>query len=278
MASPMSITFDGVKTVCAWYERAAKQGLRPSELQPSIDDSVLMKRLVHFIQTNGAANLLPPFEEPESHKQAQAILGDDFIGVMYAQELFGEYTESQLAERAEIRIRDHKTGQLLSEKTTLDLAEKLKGSHVLLATHPLSLVAIHQRFKSLFGNESTNPWFAKKEEMEKWSLAIIADPWILIEKCVAPASRGKDIRTWQQRVAAFPHGERLALPVEFAYAAIAHFRRMGKKLCGDCNVRFPVQAVGGNWVSAYWSWEWLFINGNNGSAHGCVGSCSVRTS
>ncbi len=56
MASPISITLDEVKTVVAWAERALKRGLKPQELQPSIDDPAQLDRILRYIR-NGAPEM-----------------------------------------------------------------------------------------------------------------------------------------------------------------------------------------------------------------------------
>lgn len=49
MVDPVTTNFADVRTILSWAERAMKHGLQPSDLQPSIDESERMQRLVYYV-------------------------------------------------------------------------------------------------------------------------------------------------------------------------------------------------------------------------------------
>ncbi|TSC58528.1 MAG: hypothetical protein Greene041619_538 [Candidatus Peregrinibacteria bacterium Greene0416_19] len=273
MANPIGTEFALVKKLLAWSERATKQGLdiEADELQPSVDDPVMMRRLVRYIQAGApefrVARMAPvlPFEEPESHRKAREILGaQNFHGVAAVQQHFGVYTETELAARREIPF---------TEETLRECALEF----VLLATHPLDLSGVHAAHPERFNDDPDDPWFARKEEREKWSSQTITAPWLLVRKKPLPDSWNKRIDAQKTHIERFPK-ERLIEPCENAYTGIVHYAESGEKLCDGYVIRFAVQAAGGRWVGVCWVGGRLFLGYWSDGAYDVVASGSVRAS
>jgi hypothetical protein len=195
---------------------------------------------------------------------ARAILGPDNVhGPDQAQQHFGPFTADQLAARELIPY---------AEATLRECA----GTHILLATHPLSLPDVHARHPERFLNDPDDPWFATQRQRQVWSAQPIIDPWLLVRMDVVPGSWSKSIDAQKQHVASTLPRERLILPGEYAYAATLHYLVTGKKLCPGYWVRFPVQTAEGCWVGAGWDGGRLYVGGWYGGPDGDVAVCAAR--
>lgn len=281
MAHPTA-DFTQTKKLIAWAERAAKNGLDLNvDLQPSIDDPAEMERIVRSIK--GRAPLQPNFpqilcfEEPQSHKEAHRILGDEFFGLDVAQQRIRPFTQAEIDERLPLRLFDEVTRQFLSEEQTLAIVEECKLTHALLATHNLSLPELHSLDPNGFANDSRNLWFSEESQRDKWSdQQRITVPWLLVRKDVVPKSWEKTINVQKLHLQETQPKERSSLPVEHCYAARLRFLVTGRKLCEGYVVRFGVQVAEGHWVDARWRGDqvdvfyWFDDAGDN------IASASVR--
>lgn len=109
---------------------------------------------------------------------AARIMGRNFHGLEVAERHFVPFTAEERAARTEIPF---------SEETLRASAQNF----ILLATHPLSLPAIHEKHKECFWNDPDALWFGKPQEREKWSDQPITIPWLLVRKDVVPDSWSK---------------------------------------------------------------------------------------
>lgn len=267
MATPQEFEeFALTKTLLAWAERAAAQGLDvAADLQPSTDDPAQMRRLVHHIKAGAPELRAAPiaFEEPESHRKAREILGPDFHSVEAAQRHFMPYSMEELAARMAIPFAE-------------EILRPCAGEFVLLPTHPLDLPAIHAAHPERFTADPDNPWFGGRQR-KAWSQKITV-PWLLIRKKVVPDSWSKVVIAQQEHLKqAFPN-ERFQLPAEYCYAAILHYLETRERLGGDYHVRFAVQSPGGSWVTVLWDGGRLHIDDWYDYADDSVASASAWAS
>ncbi len=221
--------------------------------------------------------LHPDFEEPSSHIRARQILGKDFHGISAVEKHLGAFTQSEREERKILRLRNHQTGEFLSEEATLALLEACKGECVLCAMHECSLLGIHQQ-KKAFTADPNQPWFEEPSQVQAFAGAVNPDPWVLMRKAILPESTGKTIDAQKKHLGErFPQ-ERCILPSEFAEIAIVHYRETGEKLGGNYVIRFFVQTAGGYWLSVDWYGDRLCFSVWYDSAYDDIGSLSARTS
>ncbi len=267
MASPVVTFADKMQRLAAFWDRMEKGGLTFEDLQSPIDDPGMRTRLIRNWQA-GAPDLravptiLIPFDEPDCHREAREIMGDNFHGIAAVQRHFGAYTEQELGARRDIPF---------SEQTLRECAKEF----ILLPTHPLDLPGIHRAHPERFNDDPDAPWFGEQKQREKWSSQTIADPWLLVRKNVVPDSWNKRIDAQKKHIERFPK-ERLVLPAEFAYAALVRYLETREKLCGEYIVRFAVQTAEGNWVNVNWNGDQLNFNNWNDNANDNIASGSVR--
>ncbi len=219
-----------------------------------------------------------PFEEPDSHRKAREILGSDFHGVAIVEKHFGVLTDDERKQYVPLCLRDHKTGQFLSEEQTLIVLEQCKGTHVLCAMHRTELPSVHARKKERFTLDPDNPWIGTQEQRVKWSGELARDPWVLARKAVVPESTSKNVDQQKAHLEQRFPKERSLLPVEYAQIAVVHFLETKEKLGGDLVVRFWVQTAGGCWVRADWVGDRLRFYYWNANAASDIGSLSARAS
>lgn len=148
MASPVVLSYDELKTLVAFAERGAKQGILKitEHLQPFIDRPELYQRFVRWAEAGmpdfpveqpaPAQVPVPVFQDPDGHRAARDIMGEkNFHGIAAAQRRFGSYSEAAFERRQKIRLFDEKANTFLSEEDTLAVLEQHKTTHILVATH-----------------------------------------------------------------------------------------------------------------------------------------------
>jgi hypothetical protein len=218
-----------------------------------------------------------PFEEPDSHKHARDIMGENrFHGILAAQKCFGPYTEQDLELHMPLRLCDVNGNPFTnSDEETLAVCRECKDTHIVVALKSLSLLDIHARCKSRMANDQNAPWFGEQRQ-HGWASQVIQGTWLLTRKEVVPDSWSKSQQAQLEHVQLTLPKERLTLPVEHTYAALLHQQETGEKLCPGYWIRFPVQAAGGGWVGADGGGGQLSVDYLDGSAGGDVASGSAR--
>lgn len=276
------VSFDQIRQLIAFGECGIKRGLLkvPQHTQPMIDQPELLERFVRWADAGMPEFPLEilPFDEPQSHLKAREILGEKFLGVLAAQRSHGAFTAAELKERAALRLRNHKTGDFLTEEETLRLCRACSETHLLCAMHPRTLPAIHARHPERFNDDPDAPWFCKESQRKKWSGEAILDPWVLVPVSVVPGSCELQIAAQKDHLGKKFPNDRFGLPAEFASVALTYLNETGKKLCEGFVVRFSVQTADSFWVDVEWNGDRLYFSYWHGDAGVSVGSWSVRTS
>jgi len=172
----------------------------------------LAMKVVRLIQSDG-------YEPPTSQKRAHEIMGKNYFGIKEAIEYFGvNPTKQQLAYFAEVPF---------SEETLV----ASKGTHILIAVFPMSILDIRDIAKSsgqhLFRNQDCydTQAFAK----DKGEIG-----WQLVHKFPVESSRDK---IWNEQQALLSEDEEIPKAQVLVYTIIGHFLVTGERLFETTYVR-----------------------------------------
>ncbi|MFA5386512.1 MAG: hypothetical protein WC297_02535 [Candidatus Paceibacterota bacterium] len=227
-------------------------GLNEDLAQRVIDSkgNDLAAKVVRLIQNGG-------FEPTTSQKRAREIMGKNFFGVEEAIKHFGvNPTGQQLTALSEIPFSEA-------------VLEELKGTHVLVAVFPLSILEIRGKVeKSLFYSHEDS-WYNKESfAKERGEVS-----WRLVRKTPVDNSTSKN---WQEQQASIGKNDEVPTAQIVVYTIIGHYLATGERLfehiyvrtssVASDGVRVRVGRFGGYGLDVYRYWDGGRSDGIGGAA------------
>ena len=187
-------------------------GLSEELAQKVIDSkgNELAMKVVKFIQNGG-------FEPTTSQKRAREIMGKDFFGIEEAIQHFGvNPTRQQTLALSKIPFSEA-------------VLQEVKGTYVLVAVFPLSILEIRGKVDSeLFYDQS---WYNSKELFAKERGET---SWQLIRKTPMDNST---LNNWEEYLALIGEEEEVPTAQVMVYTIIGHYLETGERLFEHVYVR-----------------------------------------
>lgn len=208
---PTDVQFEKQLGQLTTWVRLMRQAGLPIEkaLQMPIDDPDMRKRLVRFWNSGG-------YEPTVPHKRAREIMGKNFFGIEEAMKHFSvNPSMAQLTTLADIPFN-------------ITTIESCRGTHVLVAVFPLSLLDVHSKVNSeLFCDQ---PWY-NNESFAKDHGDV---SWKLVRKTPVEDSTNK---TCDEQQALLAKNEGMSTIRVMVYTIIGHFLATGERLFERTYVR-----------------------------------------
>ncbi len=167
-----------------------------------------------------------PIEEPESHKAARRIMGDNFLGIPEVAKAFGLVSPEAQSALANIPF----------DEATL---RSCRDTHVLVADIGLSLIDVRGRMKRGLFYSYEDSWY-NAEEFAKRTEQVA---WRLIRKTPVANSTSKN---WTEQTALLGKDEEVPTARRVVYAIMLVFATTGERLFERMYVR-TIDVVSGGY-------------------------------
>ena len=197
-----------------------KAGLSVDDLEAANDDVRFRLRLATFWLRRGIPVEL---KETESQQAARVIMGNNFLGLPEVAQYFGDLSEAQTADLAEVPFSE-------------DILRACSKTHMLEADIGLSILDVRQKARKLF--YSSQDWF----KSEGFAQETDKPRWRLIRKTLVDNST---IKTWSEQQELIPQTDEVPSARQVVYMAILHFLSTGERLFEEFYVRTSSVALSG---------------------------------
>lgn len=220
MAAKLST--DIAEMILRRLEEAGMDDARAQKLLASSNPDP-MRRLVRAAERADQQSSVPM-------DRARDIMGKDFLWIDTARDHFKVHLTEEQARGYDVVPFDE-----------AKLEACRGGTHVLVATVPLSIIEIRRRVDARLFCTIRDAWY---ERFEFANMRCLAE-WHLLQKTYAEGSMG---RTWNFQKSLLTEGEKVPHACVVTYASMAYFLKTGERLFPDGYVRCPDKTFGNNQV------------------------------